>query len=217
MATTLEPDEGKKLNESAIKRITSSEPVVAHARYHEAFEFTPVCTLMMATNHRPEVSGTDDGIWRRVGLVPWSETIPEDQKDIRFREKLIAAEGPGILDWIVQGARDFITNGLPRPEAVTTATNEYRTESDVVGAFLSERCFQGSRDGLFCPSAELLKAFNAYAKEQGEAEMSARTFADRMAARGIQKKHTNTGKRWLGIDITPEYRSELRTKGLLHG
>ena len=128
-----------------------------------------------------------------------------------------SAEGPGILAWLVQGARDFITNGLPRPKAVTTATDEYRTESDVVGAFLNERCFQGSRDGLFCPSAELLKAFNAYAKEQGEPELSARTFADRMAARGIQKKPTKTGKRWLGIDITSEFRDELRQKGVLHG
>ena len=217
MATTLEPAEGKKLNEAAIKRITSSEPVVARERYHEAWEFTPVCTVMVATNHRPEVSGTDDGIWRRVALVPWTQTISADRKDVRFREKLVRAEGPGILAWIVQGARDYLENGLPRPEAVTDATADYRVESDVVGAFLSERCNQGNSDALFCPSAELLKAFNAYAKEQGEGELSARAFADRMARRGIQKKPTKTGKRWLGIDITLEYRAELRTKGLLHG
>ncbi len=217
MATTLEPDEGKKLNEAAIKRLTSSEPVVARERYHEAFEFTPVCTLMVATNHRPEVSGTDDGIWRRVALVPWSERIPEDRKDIRFREKLVRAEGPGILAWLVQGARDYLEHGLPRPEAVTDATADYRTESDVVGSFLNERCNQGSSDALFCPSAELLKAFNAYAKEQGEGELSAKAFANRMSGRGIRKVRTKASKRWLGVDITPEYREELRQKGVLHG
>jgi phage/plasmid-associated DNA primase len=100
---------------------------------------------------------------------------------------------------------------------VTDATADYRTESDVVGSFLNERCNQGSSDALFCPSAELLKAFNAYAKEQGEGELSAKAFANRMSGRGIRKVRTKASKRWLGVDITPEYREELRQKGVLHG
>jgi putative DNA primase/helicase len=213
LATTLEPDEGQSLNESAIKRVTSSEPVVGRGVFRNGFEFTPVCTVMMATNHRPDVGGTDDGIWRRVALIPWSQCIPEDQKDIRFREKMVAAESAGILAWVVRGARDFLANGLPRPSEVSDATADYRVESDVVGAFLDESCQTSTNDSLFCPAGELYEAFCAYLRKQGEPKMTNRAFADRMKRRGVPKRKTNTGARWLGLDLTLAIREELSRSG----
>ena len=136
LVTTSETDEGVFLNESLIKQLTGGDAITARFLYGKEFEFRPEFKIVMATNHKPRIRGTDTGIWRRIRLVPFTQAIPEEKQDKRLPEKLLA-ELPGILNWALEGCRQWVEaskssrSGLPECEAVRTATQEYRTEQDL--------------------------------------------------------------------------------------
>ncbi|MBL3587804.1 hypothetical protein JMM61_21090, partial [Rhodovulum sulfidophilum] len=133
---TSEPDEGQRLQEGLIKELTGGEPLMIRALHSDFLEFSPYFKLTMSGNHKPEIRGTDDGIWRRVLLVPFDVQIPEERRDPELANKLWE-EAPGILNWLIAGLTDFLEGGLRPPDRVLEATAEYREESDPVGAFLT--------------------------------------------------------------------------------
>ena len=103
----------------------------------DPWEFWPTHTLVMFSNHKPAIRGRDEGVWRRLRLVPWEVTIPEKERDEHLLAKL-QAEAAGILRWIVDGAVRFHREGLDPPAAVLAATAEYRPVEDVIGRFCDE-------------------------------------------------------------------------------
>jgi hypothetical protein len=105
----------------------------------EWFDFAPTHKLWLSTNHKPEIRGTDAAIWRRIRLVPWTVSIPPAQQDKKLPEKL-RSELPGILAWVVRGCLQWRRKGLQAPEEVRQATGNYRSEMDVLAAFLEEYC-----------------------------------------------------------------------------
>ena len=129
-----EVGENKKLNEGLIKSLTGGDIVSARFLYSEDFEFKPQFKLWLAANHKPVIRGTDYAIWRRIRLIPFEVTITPQQRDEALPAKL-TAELPGILAWAVQGCQDWLADGLRPTERVLAATDEYRAESDVLGAF----------------------------------------------------------------------------------
>src|SRR5262245_12321485 len=108
------------------------------------WEFPPTHKLILCTNHKPKVRGNDHAIWRRLRLVPFVVTFAEEQQDKQLPEKL-RAEAEGILAWIVRGCLEWQRQGLGAAGAVDSATREYRSEQDVVSAFIAERCQLGDR------------------------------------------------------------------------
>jgi len=208
LAVTAEPAEGCRLNCTAVKRVTSGDPMLGRLLYLEAFEFVPICTVMMTTNHRPVISETDDGIWRRVAFVPWEVQVPEEKQDKEYHLKLVQDEGPGILRWMVEGAQAYIAEGLELPEQLAAATEEYRAESDHVGAFVDDWCETG--DALMESGSVLHKGFKAWALDNGgDTTLAPNTFAERLRRCGFRK---GTGRRrytWLGIQLTEGAREKL--------
>jgi putative DNA primase/helicase len=135
-----ESDDRRTLSEGRIKQMTGGDRIPARFMRAEWFEFTPQFKVWLATNHKPEIKGTDHAIWRRLRLIPFTVRIPEEERDNELGKKL-EAEAGGILRWIVDGARAWYRTGLePTPEAVLTATEDYQAESDYVGMWLNERC-----------------------------------------------------------------------------
>jgi putative DNA primase/helicase len=124
-----ESGEGGRLNESLVKSLTGGDTVAARFMRGEWFEFTPQFTPWLATNHKPTIRGTDEGIWRRIRLIPFNVTIPPDQRDPDLPAKL-RAELPGILNWALEGCLAWQADGLTNPAAVEEATAEYRAEQD---------------------------------------------------------------------------------------
>jgi putative DNA primase/helicase len=162
---SIEVEDGRRLAESLVKQLTGGDRIKARRMREDFWEFEPTHTVFMAVNHKPIVRGTDTGIWRRIRPIPFTETIPPAEQDKQLSAKL-RDELPGILAWAVEGCLEWRREGLQAPEEVRRATAGYRSEMDVLGDFLADRCFRGER--LQVGKDELYKAYQMWSEEAGE-------------------------------------------------
>ena len=165
MVSTFEPNSGVRLDEGMVKQMTGGDKITARYLYKADFEFIPEFKILMATNYKPEIRGTDDGIWRRVRLIPFEASIPEEKKDVDLPQKL-EKEMPGILNWMVEGARKWYRDGhFPPCSRVDEASQEYRQEMDHMAQFLAA-CTQ-PQEGAGIQSKALYAVYTAWTKEEG--------------------------------------------------
>lgn len=198
-----ETAQGRQLDEALVKRLTGGDRIRARHMHKDFFEFEPTHKLVVATNHRPDVTGTDHGIWRRIRLVPFSVVIADEHQDHHLDDKL-RAEAAGILRWAVDGCRRWHTTGLTEPTAVVSATADYRAEMDVLGEFISDCCFLA--DGISARSTDLYDAYTTWAEAMGERPLSQRRFGTNLRERGLEKRRSN-GIWWAGVGIRAPERS----------
>ena len=198
--TSVEPNEGMKLNEGLVKQLTGGDKVTARYQYGSEFEFTPEFKLWMGTNHKPIIRGTDTGIWRRVHLIPFTVTIPEHKVDKHLGHHL-RAELPGILRWAVEGCLMWQREGLKKPKAVEEAVKEYRGEMDVVAAFLDACCVVGSGREK---TTDLYQAYTQWADENNEYKMSSRKFGQELAKR-FERTKGNGAYYYNGLTLTDTF------------
>ena len=192
---TSEPERGARLQESLVKLATGGEPIMARHLNRDYFRFYPQFKLTMSGNYRPEVRGNDEGIWRRLLLVPWTVTIADERRDPALPDKL-RAEASGILNWLLDGLCAYLDSGLMAPEDVLAATTDYREESDPLGRFL-KACTTPAPGGKVA-SAELYQLFVAWARAEGERVWSQRGFGLAMRETGIRRA-TAELRYWLDI------------------
>lgn len=160
-----ETDAGRKLDESTVKNLTGSDPINARFMHQNPFTFIPTFKLMLATNHRPGISGTDEGIWRRIHLIPFLRTFSPDERDPDLEAKL-RDEWEGILWWMVDGCLLWqAMEGLHPPKSVTDATNEYRLESDETRRFVRDTFDVGT--GLYAQVSEVYRSYQRWAGAEG--------------------------------------------------
>ena len=194
--TSVEPNEGMRLNEGLIKQLTGDDMITARKLYGDEFEFRPEFKLWMATNHKPTIRGTDLGIWRRIHIIPFNVTIPEQAIDKRLPYKLME-ELPDILGWIVEGYRLWKSEGLYKPKVIEDAVEEYRNEMDVISAFLaSDYVVQGGE----VKAQALYAVYCQWCVESNEYKMSSTKFGREIAKR-FNKVHKKTGWYYSGISI----------------
>ena len=197
MVTTVEPNEGVRLNEGLIKQLTGDDAVTARKLYGNEFEFKPEFKLWMATNHKPIIRGTDDGIWRRIHMIPFTVQIPADKVDRQLKSKL-EREYPAILRWAVEGCLLWQREGLKQPRAVLDMTREYRREMDVISGFLDDRCEVG--EGFSAKSSELYAAYSAWCESNTEFKMSNTKFSVEMDKR-FPKTKRQDGMYFSGVKL----------------
>ena len=139
-----ETSENDQLHEARLKFITSQDTITARNLYGHFFDFFPSHKAFVTTNHKPIVRGTDEGIWRRLHLLPFTATIPREAIEKDFRERRLMPELAGILNFAIAGAVAYLKDGLNPPVIVRAATDDYRQDMDVVGQWIEERCERGS-------------------------------------------------------------------------
>lgn len=139
LVTTTEPDDGMRFDEGLVKQITGGDTITARFLYGEEFDYEPEFKVWMATNHKPIIRGTDEGIWRRLAIIPFTNQVPEEKADRQLTNKL-RAEIRGILNWAVEGYQEWREIGLQDPQIVKEQRDEYRKEMDPLEEFVIDRC-----------------------------------------------------------------------------
>lgn len=133
-----ETQSGDRLDEQVVKMLAGREPITTRFLHREFFTYVPHYTPWLRTNHRPIVTGEDEGIWRRLVLIPFRRTFREDERDLNLEQKLIA-ERDGILMWMLEGTQKWKASGLKLSPTILAESNHYRTESDLLGEFLRDK------------------------------------------------------------------------------
>jgi putative DNA primase/helicase len=195
-----EPDEGVTFSESTIKTATGGEPISARFLHREFFDFTPEFALWLSGNHQPRVKGTDHGIWRRIRLVPF--TVRIDKPDETLKDRLMA-ESKGILAWAVAGYQAYLRDGMAPPEAIKTATAQYRQDQDTLGQFLEDRCVLGVEQTVAV--TKLREVYKQWCDDTDEFAVSQRRFKARLMEHGCVQSSTGKARFWRGIGVVDEY------------
>lgn len=198
LAAASEPELGRALRENMIKQVTGGEPMTARPLWGKPVVFVPKFSLWFSCNHRPAIRGGDDGIWRRVTLIPWEAKITPENKDVDLARKLVAEE-EGILRWVVDGANQWYHQGLQVPDAVRAATNEYRGDMDVLGTFVKECCMLGPTYGI--ASRALYRAYEEWCSRDGLQAIKQKTFSIRLKEMGFRLNRVTAGSVFLGIKL----------------
>jgi len=194
-----EGTEGKSLDESVLKQFCGSDTVTARQLHEEFFEFRPVCKIVLATNHKPVVKGTDEGIWRRMRLIPFLASFTAANRDPKMEAKL-KAEAPAILRWMVQGSQLWKVYGLGMPEAIRDATSHYRTSMDVFQTFLDERCTTERTARV--NSQELYESYTSWCATAGiRIPMKQAGFNQRLEERGFVRQKSGGRNLWTGLKL----------------
>ena len=209
LVTTVEPNEGLKLNEGLLKQLTGGDIITARKLYAEEFEFKAEFKLWMATNHKPIIRGTDLGIWRRVHMIPFTVVIPENEVDKQLTEKLMQ-ELDGIFTWALRGLAMYNKEGLEMPSAVQQAVEEYKKEMDVVSRFLDECTEKAFAKSV--KASDLYRIYTNWCSQYGEYQMSNTKFGKEMVQR-YEKVKRPDGLYYSGIELTDEYKPYSVTIG----
>lgn len=192
MVTTEEPTEGVRLNEGLVKQLTGGGKVTCRFLFGDEFEYEPEFKIWIATNHRPVIRGTDNGIWRRIRLIPFETNIPAEKVDKNLKYKL-RKEFPMILKWAVDGCLMWKKEGLNPPEAVVESTKEYKTEMDLLQTFI-DLCIDidyTAKDAV--QASDLYSVYKRWAEENGEFVMTSRKFFGEMTKKLPEKQRVSTG------------------------
>jgi putative DNA primase/helicase len=201
LVTAVETEEGRRWAESKIKALTGGDAIAARFMRQDFFEYTPQFKLLIAGNHKPGLRSVDEAIRRRFNLLPFTVTIPPEERDETLPDKL-KAELPGILAWAIRGCADWREHGLDAPTIVSEATAAYLEAEDALNAWLEE-CV--SRDPqAWTRSADLFSSWSAWATRSGEHVGSLKRFVQQLEDKGFTpRRDRSQGRGFAGLRINP--------------
>lgn len=212
--SAVESEEGEKLQESLVKTITGGEPILARFLRQEYFEFIPEFKVFFTTNHKPIIGGVDEGIWRRVKIIPFTLNLKPHERDKKLEEKL-SFEMPGILNWALEGCLKWQREGLIEPQIVVDATGNYKEEMDILAPFLGEVCYidEPKNEAVKIEAKELYTVYDNWCFKSGERTLGNRSFYRMLETKGFGKMKGAGNKTFL-TGITLKERMPV-TKGVI--
>jgi putative DNA primase/helicase len=196
-----EVEKGRRLAESKVKQLTGRDTVTARFLFGEPFDFKPEFKLWLSTNNKPVIKGTDDAIWDRIRLIPFTQRFEGSKADPKLPDKL-RAELAGVFAWMVEGCLEWQEHGLEEPKTVTDATKQYREEMDTLASFLDEVCVMGPHYRVL--AERLYQRYAMWCDNSGERKDSKKAFVARLEERGFERRRETAGVNkgryiWLGI------------------
>lgn len=200
-----ELEEGMRLNTSIVKQLCSTDEVTAEKKYKDPFKYVPTHTLVLYTNHLPRVGANDDGIWRRLIVIPFNAKITGSGDKKNYADFLYENAGGAVLSWIIEGAEKAIKNKykLKVPKIVEYAINKYRENNDWLSAFIDECC---ELDVTFQQkSGEFYQEYRSYCARTGEYTRSTTDFYAALENAGFERKKTKAGIIVRGIRLKSDF------------
>lgn len=196
LVATEEVGTASRWNESRIKQLTGGNRIAAHFMRQDDFEFQPEFKLLIAGNHRPMMRSVDEAMKRRMHIVPFTITIPEEERVKGFVDTL-KDEWPQIMSWMLQGCAAWKDYGLAPPEIVRDATDQYLKNEDTLQAWLEDCC---ERTGEFTGKA-LYASYATWCQEQGETVWSRRAWANAMIDKGFEAGKVSQQRGFRGVRL----------------
>lgn len=196
-----ELEEGKRLNTSTIKQLCSTDEIYAEKKYMKPFSFTPSHTIVLYTNYLPHVGGNDDGIWRRLIVIPFKAKITGRSDIKNYTTYLTENAGPAVLQWIIEGAKKIINQNyqLTTPPVVQAATKAYHADNDWLGHFISEKC--DVDPSYQQKSGELYQKYREYCQSIGEYIRSTTDFYTALKNAGFKRHRQSSGMLVQGLHL----------------
>ena len=196
-----EMEEGMRLNTAVVKQLCSTDEIQAEKKYKDPFQFVPSHTLVLYTNHLPKVGANDDGIWRRLVVIPFNAHIVGDTDIKNYADHLFENAGPAILAWIIEGAQKTVAQNFKTdpPQCVKDAVQAYREDNDWLGRYIDECCevdlsYQEK-------SGEFYQQYRAYCIQNGEYIRSTTDFYSAVDKAGFIRRKTNKGMFVHGVQL----------------
>lgn len=186
-----ETNEGERLSESSIKDMTGAETITARFMRAEWFDFRPEFKLWLGTNHKPAIRGTDEAIWDRIRLIPFSVRIPDEEIDRDLPTKL-AEESSGILAWAVRGCLAWQRDGLTTPPEVRDATESYRRDLDTLGEYLADHCVVAKNASVLW--SVLWVDYCQWCEDSGQKPWSQKRLSLKLQERGFARSKSKEGR-----------------------
>jgi P4 family phage/plasmid primase-like protien len=193
-----EMQSGDRLDEQVVKLLAGREAISARALYKDHMTYKPSGKVWLKTNHKPVVKEDDDGIWRRLVVIPFGRKFAECERDLNLEEKLIQ-EADGILAWIIEGAVKWHKSGLDMCQTIKNESSQYRTESDLLGHFLTEKIkFDNSARAV---ETEVYFYYQNWCRNNGNNPLSKIRFTQKLKERGVKQLASNGKRYYQGIKL----------------
>ena len=205
--SAVESEDSEQLSESLVKQITGGEPITARFLHEEFFEFKPEFKVFFTTNHKPIIKGLDEGIWRRVKLVPFNLKMEEKDKDKSLPDKL-KEEMSGILNWCLEGCLEWQKQGLNEPDIVKMSSEKYRNEMDIIQPFIEKHLEIDPKSKVL--ARDVYQKYTNFCWDEGEKHLGNRAFYRMMHTKGFEKKMGKGGNNYIlgikmkGVTTNPE-------------
>lgn len=199
-----ETEEGMRLNSAVVKQLCSTDEIYAERKYRDPFKYEPSHTITLYTNHLPKVGASDDGLWRRLIVIPFNAKITGNSDIKNYTDYLLKNAGPAIMTWIIEGAKkaydeDF---NFDRPLIVHEAIKAYKADNDWLGIFISECC---EVDPSYCQkSGDFYQEYRAYCLRTGEYVRSTTDFYAAVTQAGYERRRTSKGSFVYGVQVKME-------------
>ena len=197
LVVVAETADGHQLDENRVKMLTGRDKVPARYLHREWFEFTPEFKLVLFTNFRPKVDGSDGAVWDRIKLIPFRIDFA-DREDQELGAKL-EQEAEGILAWLVEGALEWQEDGLGSCDAVDQATSAYRNENDVISRFVADACEFGDEHRV--TKKALRDALSRYCDDTGDDVPPATTLGRWLTERDVRESKVNGKRAYRGLRL----------------
>ena len=195
-----ETEDGRKLDEATMKRLTGGDELTARRLYCPPVTWKPSHQIVYVTNSLPKVKGNDPAVWRRLRVVPFAVVVPLEERDPALSERL-TLHADAILSWVIAGHFDYEDNGgMREPSSVLRATGDYQADSDSVARFVDEACIVGEFHHAF--TRELYAAWQRWSHGQGVEPLTERAFAKELDRLGFEAgKRTKHGVPRIGLAV----------------
>lgn len=207
VVVTSELEDGQRFAEAKVKQLTGRDVIAGRFMRQDWFSFQPTHTLWLLANHQPEVRAGGPAFWRRIALLPFLHTVPPEQRDAHLEDTLVETEGPQILAWLLQGAVDYLNDGLARPESVTTATDAYAKDQDTVARFVEECCdtAPAGTQTFSVASSKVRQEYESWCRQEGETPIPAKTLTLQLRSRfDVMSERTMKARVLSGIRLKPQ-------------
>lgn len=206
LVVTSELEDGQRFAEAKVKQLTGRDVISGRFMRQDWFSFQPTHTLWLLANHQPEVRAGGPAFWRRIALLPFLHTVPPEERDAHLEDRLVDEEGPQILAWLIQGAVDYLTDGLARPSSVDVATDAYARDQDTVARFVDDCCDVAApgTQTYAIASSKLRTEYENWCRQEGENPVPAKTLTLQLRSRfDVQSVRTMNARMLDGIRLKP--------------